>query len=160
MERHGSGSLYFSWQPTLVIRSPSFLLPRRLIRAIGMRRTVILGCFATLIEQLGSYNAIPMMRFVILAGVGLLQACSAAAVTGMVATTGAAVGMAQGELQAAISNLRAVSMTAASHGWAAIFELGRRYQDPGIIYLAGAVATVAALGVAGWVPKGSRSETA
>jgi hypothetical protein len=137
-----------------LVEAPSFLLPRRIIKAVGMRGTVLLGLLAALLEQLGSYGATSMWRLVALTGLGSLQTCSTGAVLGLLTTEGARVGMGQGELQAAIGNLREVSTTLASLVWGWLYELGRRRQDPAMFYLAGAGLAVAALGVAtGWVPE-------
>lgn len=61
--------------------APSFLLPRRMVKATGMRGT-LLGLLAGLLEQLGSYIAASMWRVVVLTGLGSLQACSTGAVLG------------------------------------------------------------------------------
>ena len=145
-----------------LVRSPSFLLPRWLIRTFGMRRTILVGILATLAEQIGSYGSKRMWCYVAVAAIGSLQSCSTAAMAGLMTVEGSRQGMGQGELQAALGNLKAICMTLSSVTWGAVYELGVRRQDPSVFYLAGTAAAACALGIAraGWVPSySSRTAT-
>ena len=113
----------------------SFTLPKRLIKAVRFVPAVRLGFLSFIAENVGCAFCASPLGFYGMAAVGLLHPSATASIAGMLTARGAEAGIGQGELQAAIANLRQIGMAVAPVFWSEVYQLGVARGVPGALYL-------------------------
>ena len=117
-----------------VVETPSFAIARPVIRLVGMTGSVRLGLASFIAEHVGYIFCRHPWQFLIMAMIGSGHPSASGAMQGMLTTVGDRVGLAQGELQSALSLSRHIGRILSPTFWTVVFETGMRYGHPSCMY--------------------------
>ena len=122
-----------------VVETPFFALARPVINLVGMAGSVRLGLASFIAERVGYIFCQKPWHFLIMALAGSGHPSASGAIQGMLTAVGDRVGLAQGELQSALSLSRQIGMILSPTFWTAVYETGMRYGYPSSMYCGAAI---------------------
>ena len=105
-----------------VVETPSFAIARPVIRLVGMTGSVRLGLASFIAEHVGYIFCRHPWQFLIVAIIGSGHPSASGAMQGMLTSVGDRVGLAQGELQSALSLSRHIGRILSPTFWTAVSD--------------------------------------
>ena len=125
-----------------IVSLPAFLSAPALIHRLGLLNTARLGIVSTTLNLVLNTVARSSWHYFVAVLVGSMSKGGTQALTALIASEGATVGLGQGEIQGMIWNLRSVVGMGSGLFWGGVFAFGTRRGIPALIFV---VATVASL---------------
>ena len=122
---------------------PGFLLVAPMVNAIGIGRSYFIGCFSQMLQNLlFGLSSQTWQYYATTCLTSPTRALPQVALKTVTMQCASSIGMAQGELQGALSNLQTVCRIAAPMIWPAVFAWGTSRGRPQALYFCAAAANL------------------